>query len=115
MKKAFGSIVEWIKMNRMCLNPIKTLLLLLTPRVKLNMRDNVYLEVGGTRIKANSEVNILGGHLNQDGKSSMIVRDEDVSKQVNIRLNCLKKNGDKKLKKSVAAAIIQSKFQYLMP
>ena len=126
--KNLAAIETYMHSNMLKVNPDKTHLLVLTKssggevrgREAAERRAAVTLTVGGEEIRQSDSEVLLGATVHHSGTWSAMIRDSKASIQAQLRsrVNALKKiceHADLKTRKMVAAGIINSKLQYLLP
>jgi hypothetical protein len=126
--KNFVAIEKYMHSNKLKVNSDKTHLLVIAKssggeirgREAAERRAAVTLTVGGEQIKQSDYEVLLGATVHHSGTWNTMIRDGKASIQAQLRsrVNALKiicQHADIKTKKMVAAGIITSKLQYLLP
>jgi hypothetical protein len=126
--KNIAAIEQYMHANKLKINPDKTHLLVIAKssggevrgREAAERRAAVTLTAGGEAIKQSNTEVLLGATVHHSGTWTAMIRDGKASVQAQLRsrVNALRKicqQADLKTRKMVAAGIITSKLQYLLP
>ena len=126
--KNFSAVETFMNSNKLKVNSTKTHLLVMTKssggevrgRQAAERRAAVTLTAGGEVIKQSDSEVLLGATIHHSGTWSAMIRDGKASIQAQLRsrVNALRKichHADLNTRKIVAAGIITSKLQYLLP
>ena len=126
--KNFAAVETFMNANKLKVNSAKTHLLVMTKssggevrgRQAAEQRAAVTLTAGGEVIEQSDSMVLLGATIHHSGTWNTMIRDGKASIQAQLRsrVNALRKicqHADLHTRKIVAAGIITSKLQYLLP
>ena len=119
LSRKYSLIEDWIKGNKLVINPDKTHLMAMGPKKISAKRSQVTIQAGPFTILPTASEKLLGGNLHQSLKWNDHIRDNksSIMNQLTSRINGLKKiarNSSFKTRLMVANGVVMSKVVYLM-